>query len=173
MRVTVVAVLMLVLGSAAQAQSSPASDPFAIPRGPIACHQRVVTPRDSAASIIDMIDMASAEHPRSFMFAFDSAGTPRYGMITSQDLSDSTHQTEETIAARLAERVGGGRLRAINGEVDVTRMAGDTMPSLPNGGVMLSPDEISRTTVLARWVWERRCAANRTRPASPSIPPRP
>lgn len=167
MRLAVVVMMGLVVGSSAQAQSPVTNDPFAIPRGPIACRERPVTSRDSAASIFDVIDVGSSERQRSFHFAFDSAGAPRYGAIMIQDGSDSTRFLEESIMVRLVGQPRGARLRGINGDVDTTGVGHDSVPGFPHGVMALTPDELSRTTVLARWVWDRRCAANRARPVVP------
>ena len=172
MRVALVVLLGLGLGiavpGASCAQSASSSDPFAVPSGPIACHERAVTAKDSAAFVFEMLDVASAQHPRQLMFAFDSAGTPRYGTVMSADLADDAHQAMEVIALRLGEHVAGGRVRAVNGEVDMTGVARDSVPGLPHGASLLNPDELARGATLARWVWARRCAAHRATPPSPS-----
>jgi hypothetical protein len=173
MRAALVVVLGLGLAiglpSVLRAQSSPSRGSFDIPQGPIACHERVMSTKDSAIFMFEMIDGTSADVSRRLVFSFDSAGAPRYGMVMAADLVEGDHQRMEVVTVRLAGNVAGHRMRAINGEIDMSGSTADSVPGLPRGASLLTPDELARATALAHWVWDRRCAANRgSPPSSPS-----
>lgn len=151
---SVVAVSLCLVACArpARPQADPAFDFLATPVSPLTCRQLPVTVSDSAAFVFQLVEYRTPVE-RTTVFAYDSAGSPRYARTSATAvLNEQGDGWAEISAIRFAPETKGIHVRK--------RFAASVaVPDSTNGITYMTPGDLARALALGNWIWAHRCAS--------------
>lgn len=143
-------------------QRPPNSDAFALPSSRLLCKAVEPPSRNSPTGAAFEYQFKDGIEPndRNITVKFDSTGSPISLIMERWEEPSSAYMQESVLGVAFTRDSATGlrsRLRTDKGSAPGARTAGDSLSGW-HAREPLSKDELAQARVLARWLWEHRCA---------------